>query len=189
MVLIASGAADRDADGRAVGIGLGDGVGAGIAAGARLVLHHEGGGRIFLPEIFREQARHDIGRRAGAERHDDAHGLRRPVLRGRGGEREQERCESEGNSFHWRSFLDFKSACVGSIPVIDDERGNASTQHQKVVVYIRVVVAVRPASIIAFIWRCCIVGYGRQFFWFAIPFDSVPCVNSMGSCALLTSPM
>ena len=76
--------ADADADDRAVGLGLGDRVGAEIAAGARLVLHHESAARIFLAELIGDQPRHRVGRRAGAERHIDVHGLGRPALRLRG---------------------------------------------------------------------------------------------------------
>ena len=46
-----------------------------IAAGARLVLDHEGAVRIFLAELVGDHAGDDVGRRAGAERHHDAHGL------------------------------------------------------------------------------------------------------------------
>jgi hypothetical protein len=77
-------AADGNADGRAIGLGLGYHVGAGVAAGARLVLDHEGAAGVFLLHLVGDHAGDDVGRRAGAERDHDAHGLRRPALRGRG---------------------------------------------------------------------------------------------------------
>ena len=75
--------ADADADGGAVGRGLGDRVGADIAARARLVLDDEGRcPHVSGREPVGDHARDDVGRGAGAERHDDVHRFRRPGLRG-----------------------------------------------------------------------------------------------------------
>ena len=63
------------------GVGLCDRIGAEIAAGAGLVLDDEGAGGIFLLQAVGDQPRHDVGRRSCAERHNDAHGLARPILR------------------------------------------------------------------------------------------------------------
>ena len=73
-------AADADADGGAVRRCLGHRVGAGIAARSRPVLDDEGLSG-FLLELIGKEPRHHVGRRSGAERHDDADRFRRPVLR------------------------------------------------------------------------------------------------------------
>ena len=62
--------ADADADGGAVGRGLGDGVGADVAAGARLVIDDEGLTELLLQMVGDHPGDH-VGRRTGAERHDD----------------------------------------------------------------------------------------------------------------------
>ena len=80
--------ADADPDGGAVGRGLGHRVGADVAARARLVVDDERLTELFL-QMVGDQAGDHVGRRARAERHDDLHGLGRPVLRGRGQGREQ----------------------------------------------------------------------------------------------------
>jgi hypothetical protein len=81
--------ADRQAERVAVGRGLGDRVGAEIAARARLVLDHEVLAELVL-EVIGDQPHHQVGGRAGAERHDQLDRPGRPALRQGGNRRGDE---------------------------------------------------------------------------------------------------
>ena len=88
--------ADADADGRAVRRGLGYGVGAGIAAGARLVFDDERHLALVV-QVIGDGAGDDIGRRAGAEWHDEPHRPGRPLLCAcRGRAKQNGQCRQHG---------------------------------------------------------------------------------------------
>lgn len=78
-------AAYTHADGRAVRRSLCDRIGAEVAARAGFVLYDERTRGVFMLQAIRHQARHDVGRRSCAERHDNSYGFPRPILRRRCG--------------------------------------------------------------------------------------------------------
>ncbi len=80
---MASGPADADADGVAIRLRLRDGIGAGVAARARAIFDNNGLAEFGL-QIVGDQTPDDVRRGARSKRHDQFHGLRRPVLRGGG---------------------------------------------------------------------------------------------------------